>query len=176
MTDQMKRIIVIGGNGSGKTTFSVALAERLQLPLVHLDRLYWKGNWEHCTKEEFDALLASELEQPLWIIDGNFNRTIPVRLAACDTVFYFDFSTVRCLFGVLSRIIRNHGKCRTDMGGNCPDRFDWQFLHAVVHFNRRNRKRYRRMLGECEGKQVVIFRNRRQVNRYLNALHTKKER
>lgn len=167
MTNQMRRVIVIGGNGSGKTTFSVALAERLQLPLVHLDRLYWKGNWDHCTSEEFDTLLAQELEQPEWIIDGNFNRTIPVRLEACDTVFYFDFSTIRCLCGVLSRVIRNHGKCRFDMGGNCPDRFDWHFFGDVLRFNRRNRKRYRRMLSECAGKQVVIFRNRRQVNSYL---------
>ena len=94
----MKRILIIGNAGSGKTTFAKALANKTQLPLVHLDKLYWRGTWEHTTREEFDAILQNELENGEWIIDGNFNRTIPHRLKYCDTVFYFDLPVITCLW------------------------------------------------------------------------------
>ena len=76
----MQRILIIGNAGSGKTTFAKQLSEKLNLPLIHLDRLYWCGNWEHLSRDEFDVILQAELEKPQWIIDGNFNRTIPHRL------------------------------------------------------------------------------------------------
>ena len=53
----MKRIIVIGGNGSGKTTFSLELAKKLKIPLIHLDQYFWKGNWENMSNNEFDSFL-----------------------------------------------------------------------------------------------------------------------
>ena len=102
----MQRILIIGNAGSGKSTFSKALAEKLNIPLVHLDRLYWRGNWEHVTREEFDHLLQSELEKPQWIIDGNFNRTLPCRLQHCDCVFFFDLPTHTCLWGTVKRVLK----------------------------------------------------------------------
>jgi adenylate kinase family enzyme len=169
----MNRILVIGGNGSGKTTFSKQLSAITHLPLVHLDRLLWHGHWQTRTQEEFDTLLQAELEKDCWIIDGNYNRTIPHRLSYCDTVFYFDFSTLRCLWGVTWRVLSNYGKSRDDMGGNCPERFDSSFYKSILGFNRKHRKRYHAILEQvsAQGKTVVIFQNRRQVQRYL--LHLK---
>ena len=103
----MNRILVVGKAGSGKTTFSRALAQKLALPLVHLDRLYWTGDWENRTREEFDRLLQAELEKPQWIIDGNFTRTFPHRLSYCDTVFFFDLPALPCLWGVTLRSLQN---------------------------------------------------------------------
>lgn len=168
----MERIMIIGGNGSGKTTFSSQLAQILQLPLVHLDNLYWTGQWEHVSNEEFDDLLRAELEKPQWILDGNYNRTVPVRLDYCDTVIYFDFSTAACLRGVVRRIVRNYGKSRPDMGGDCPEHFDLSFLKNVCNFNKTVRKRYYEYLNHTDGVQVIILRNRRAVKRYLVRLKT----
>ena len=168
----MNRVIIIGGNGSGKSTFSKKLHSITGLPLVHLDRLLWYGDWQVRERAEFDALLGAELEKDRWIIDGNYNRTIPWRLSYCDTVFYFDFSTLRCLFGVTWRVLTNLGRVRDDMGGNCRERFDLSFYKAILGFNKAYRERYHALLKEAEqnGKTVVIFHNRRQVKRYLKAL------
>ena len=73
----MERIIIIGCGGAGKSTLARKLGEVLDLPVVHLDKLFWKPGWVETSREEFDALLAMELAKDKWIMDGNFNRTMP---------------------------------------------------------------------------------------------------
>ena len=76
----MKRIMIIGCGGSGKSTLARALGENLRMPVIHLDKLWWRPGWEHISREEFDALLEQELVKDSWIMDGDFERTIPRRL------------------------------------------------------------------------------------------------
>ena len=169
----MKRILIIGNAGSGKTTFAKVLAEKTNLPLIHLDKLFWCGEWEHLSREEFDDVLQKELDKPEWIIDGNFSRTLPHRLEYADTVFYFDLPTITCLWGSTVRVIKNYGKTRDDMGGNCPEYFDKQkasLYKAIFSFNRTHRKKYRKLLGEQKNINVVIFKSRKQATCYLNKL------
>ena len=165
----MKKILIIGNVGAGKTTFALKLSEKLNIPLVHLDKLYWCGRWEHISREEFDDLLGAELEKPEWIIDGNFNRTLPRRLECCDTVFFFDFSPFVCLWGVTKRVINNYGKTRSDMGGECPEYFDKMKIELyknVFKYNKNNRNRYYEMLKNSQA-EVVVFRNRKDVKKYF---------
>ena len=168
----MERVLIIGNCGAGKSTFARALAEKTGLPLVHLDKLYWHGDWAHLSREDFDLVLQPELEKPQWIIDGNFSRTLPHRLSYADTVFYLDIPVLTCLWGLTKRVFTNYGKTREDMGGNCPEYFDKQkpaLYKGAITFNRRNRKNYYEMLS-ASGKQVVIFKNRRQIQKYLESL------
>ncbi len=165
----MERILIIGNAGAGKSTFARTLAAKIHLPLVHLDRLYWCGNWEHRTREEFDTVLQEALEKPQWIIDGNFNRTIAHRLRYCDTVFFFDLPPAVCLAGITQRVLKNYGKTRPDMGGNCIERFDGQkrsLYRNVLTFNRQHRKDYYALLADFPG-QVIVFKSRRQVREFL---------
>lgn len=169
----MKRVLIIGNAGSGKTTFSTALAEKTGLPLFHLDQLYWQGHWEHITREEFDIALQEELEKPAWIIDGNFNRTLPHRLSFCDTVFFFDLPRWVCLWGITERVLKNFGKTRKDMGGDCPEYFDSQkraLYRNVRTFNREHRADYYKLLEDAKNTEVIVFRSRRQAKRYLKGL------
>ncbi len=169
----MERILIIGNAGSGKTTFSKALAKKLNLPLVHLDKIFWCGKWHHISKDEFDEKLQIELDKPKWIIDGNFNRTLPHRLEHCDTVFYFDLPVISCLWGSTIRVIKNYGYTRDDMGGYCPEKFDKHKLElylSILKFNKLNRKRYYELLAEQKDKKVIIFRNRKEVKKFLKML------
>ncbi len=163
----MNKVIVIGSNGAGKSYFSKRLAEKTGLPLVHLDVLFWRENWQNVTKDEFDRLLEHELQKEKWIIDGNFQRTMPKRIDKCDTVFYFDFSTLKSVSGVVERWIKNKGKSRSDMGGNNIERVDFGFLKAVLSFRKKNRKRTYELLSAYPDVNVVVFHSREQAEKYL---------
>lgn len=165
----MERIVIIGSGGAGKSTLARALGERLGLPVVHLDKLFWRGNWEHLSRDAFDAELAERCAGEKWIIDGNYNRTLPERLSRCDTVLYLDNPTVVCLIGVLRRYLRYHGRTRPDMGGDCRERLDRDFLSWVVSYRRKNRRRNLQLLACC-GADVRIFSSRRECRRFLASL------
>lgn len=166
----MERILIIGGNGCGKTTFSEKLAPKLGLPLVHLDALYWRGGWQPAPRAEFDALLLRELEQQRFILDGNMSRTLPLRLQYCDTVIWMDFPRLACVCGAAWRSIKNHGKSRPDLGGFCPEKLDLRFLRSVWNFNKNNRPRFSALLADARGVEVIVLKNRRQARAFLRTL------
>ena len=166
----MERILVIGNCGSGKSTLSVTLGKKLGLPLVHLDRLWWYGSWQQRTREEFDLLLDEELQKEKWIIDGNFSRTLPHRLEYCDTVIWLDYNRLVCVAGWLKRLMWYRGKSRPDMGPGCGEKFDPEFLAWIWNFNGKLRKKYQTLLQLQKGKKILIFKNRRQMKRWLELL------
>lgn len=166
----MERIVIIGCGGSGKSTLARQLGEKLDLPVVHLDRLFWRPGWVQVSQEEFDKLHQAELAKDKWIMDGNFNRTIPERIQRCDTVIYLDFSRFACLLGVLKRVITTYGKTRPDMGEGCPERIDWEFLKWVWNFNKNKRERNYKLLNEATHAETVVLKNRRAVKRFINGL------
>ena len=162
----MKRVLIIGCGGAGKSTLARALGEKTGLPVVHLDSIFWLPGWVEMEKDAFDQRLREEMAKEAWIMDGNFNRTMEERIAHCDTIIYLDFSRFACLRGVLKRVITTYGKVRPDMGEGCPERLDWEFLKWVWNFNKNKRERYYRMLNEAEGKETIVLKNRRMVKRF----------
>lgn len=106
----MEKVLIIGSPGVGKSTLAFELSVKTELPLVHLDKLWWQAGWIESDREDFDARLAAEPEKPRWIIDGNYSRTLPMRLAKCDTVIFLDFPRLTCLFGAMRRVLRYRGK------------------------------------------------------------------
>lgn len=166
----MERVLIIGSSGAGKSTMAVALGEKTGLPVVHLDKLFWRENWQSVSKEEFDALLGMELEKPKWIIDGNYDRTLPMRMARCDTDIYLDYTRWQCMLGIAKRILTNYGKVRPDMGSGCPERFDWGFIKWVWNFNRDKRAKLYRQIQQAENINVIILKNRKEGKAFLQNL------
>lgn len=166
----MERVLIIGSNGAGKTTFSYALAEKTGLPLVHLDRLYWRNCWEMTPREEFNALISAEAQKPRWIIEGNNIRSIAERLKYADTVFWFELPPAVCVLSVLKRVAKYWGRVRPDMPDQCVSRLDLKFLREVWNFNRKNHDRIAKILEAQDGVKVMRFTNRKQAKSYLNAL------
>ena len=166
----MKRILIIGCGGAGKSTLARQLGEKTGLPVVHLDKLFWKPGWVESGKEEIDRVILEEIAKPQWIIDGNYNRTLQQRAARCDTIIYLDFSRFACLCGVMKRVLTTYGTVRPDMGEGCPERFDLEFLKWVWNYNRNKRERNYRLLNEATHAETIVLKNRRAVQNFLDTL------
>lgn len=167
----MKRILVIGCPGAGKSTLARRLSEAMGLELICLDALFWLPGWKERERGEFDRLLSEKLRKPRWIIDGNYGRTLPLRMQYCDTVIFLDFPTRVCLFGVLKRIATYRGTVRPDMGEGCSERFDGAFLRYVLGFRRTNRKTVYALLSSADPSvKVIVLKSRRQVKKFLENL------
>ena len=166
----MKRILIIGGNGAGKSTFSRALADKTGLPLYHLDKLYWYGDWQVTPREEFLEQVEAITQSSQWIIEGNNLRSLSCRLARADTVFWLTFSPARCVWNVICRELRYHGKARPDMPASCLSRLDPEFLKTVWHFNRKNNETIRKLLQAHPHLQVIRFTGYRQMKTFLDGL------
>lgn len=158
----MKKIIVIGCPGSGKSTFARALAERTGLPLFHLDMLFWNADKTTVEKSVFLERLLGVVEKDSWIIDGNYSNTLALRLEACDTVFFLDFETAVCLGGVKAR----RGKPRSDMPWIETEE-DAEFTAYIASFCKEKRPLLLRLLAEHPEKRLFVFKSREEADAFL---------
>ncbi len=159
----MKRVIVIGCPGAGKSTFARGLRDKTNLPLYYLDMLWHKSDKTNISREEFDLKLAEILSKNEWIIDGNYSRTLETRLQYCDTVFLLDYPLEVCLVGAESRI----GKKREDMPW-IEEEFDPEFKQWILNFRSNIMPKVYYLLDKYkENKQIYVFSSRNQADDFL---------
>ncbi len=159
----MLRAMVIGCPGAGKSTFARKLRDITGLPLYYLDMLWHKPDKTNISREEFDRKLSVILEKDKWIIDGNYQRTLEMRLCKCDTIFLLDLSTEDCIAGVQSRI----GKKREEMPW-IETEFDEEFRRAIMDFHAMKIPQIYRLLGTYQdGREVTIFKSRKEADVYI---------
>lgn len=166
----MKMVIIIGCGGSGKSTLTRELSKKVNLPVVHLDKIFWKEDWINISVEEFDKLLNEEIIKEKWILDGNYQRTLKERLKYCDTVIYLDYPRRTCLYGVIKRVLSNYGRVRLDMADGCLERFDLDFMKWIWNFNKTHRDNFYNILKEENDKEIHIFKNRKECNEFIKNL------
>lgn len=168
----MHRVVVVGSGGSGKSTLSRRLGQITGLPVVHLDRLYWRPGWIPTPAPEWEAILRDITGAESWVLDGAYSATIESRLARADTVIFLDLPRMVSLFRVLRRAIRYRGRERPDMASGCPEKVDREFLAWIWNYPVRNRGPLLAKLREAERRGVAIHRLRtsREVRHFLRAL------
>lgn len=162
----MKRVIVIGCPGSGKTTFAEKLNKITGLPLYYLDAIWHKLDKTHIPREEFDRRLLEILATDEWIIDGEYGRTVEMRLKECDTVFLFDLPAEVCLQGVTNRL----GKKRYEMPW-IEKELDPEFETYIKDFANDSLPRLYELIEKYgTEKQVIIFKSRKEADDFLNKM------
>lgn len=160
----MKKIIVIGCPGSGKTTFCKKLAQKTNLPLFHLDSIWHKSDKSTLTKEEFDKIHGELLSKESWIIDGNYSRTLAQRVKACDTVILMDYSTEVCIQGITQRV----GAFRSEMPWQEKE-VDKEFYNYVLNFKTQKMPIVYDIVNQnIASKRLIIFTDRAQADEFLN--------
>ncbi|MEX3008048.1 hypothetical protein [Hoeflea sp. TYP-13] len=166
----MKRILIIGNGGAGKTTLSKLLGQKLELPLVHLDELLWQPGWIETERQVFDRHLSMELEKEKWIIDGNYVRTLPQRLARADTVIFLDFNRWVCTARVIKRWLLQDGY----QAEGCPHKVDWPFFKYVfAGFAADIRKRILVQRDKSGPARWITLKNTRDVEKFLAGASTR---
>jgi adenylate kinase family enzyme len=165
----MNRILVIGSGGAGKSTFARALGELLDLPVIHLDRLYWKAGWEKPSKAEWARIVDRETGKARWIMDGNYGGTLPQRLKRCDAVILLDIPRWTCLWRVAKRLVKYRGRHRPEMAPGCHERFDWEFIRWIWNYPEKSRPAKLALLSATSADQrVVILGSTGEVRRFLD--------
>lgn len=160
----MKKVIVIGCSGSGKSVFSRSFAQKTGLPLYHLDNIWWRADGTTVERDEFDRALGEILARDEWILDGNFDRTMERRMQACDTVIFFDIPTEQCLEGIKAR----KGKERPDMPWkNAPEDQDPEFVKFIRDFDHNRRPHIIELLKKYGDKNIVIFNSREEADAFI---------
>lgn len=161
----MKRVMVIGCPGAGKTTLARTLAERTGLPLVHLDQHYWSKGWTPTPRPVWIDKLKSICAAPHWIMDGNYIGSIPQRLEYADTVVVAEKPRVECIFNVLRRTLGSLGITRPDVAEGCPERLNMSFLSFIWGFKARFEVEIAPLLRVAadRGTRVIIVRRRRDL-------------
>lgn len=166
----MKKIIIIGSGGAGKSTFARRLGNLTGIEVLHLDKLYWKPNWQEPPKAEWKKLLETKLEKDEWIMDGNFGGTLEMRLKYCDTAIFIDLPRTVCVYRTLKRWIKYRDTNRPDMTVGCNEKFDLEFLGWVWNFQKKNKPKIEEKLRVFEReKKIIRLRSRKEVeNFFLN--------
>lgn len=173
----MKKILVIGSGGSGKSTFSVRLGRLLNIEVIHLDVIYWKPGWVETPKPEWRERVAELLKRDTWIIDGNYSGTFDIRFAASDTVIFLDGARSVCLWRVLKRLLLYRTRGRPDMAAGCRERFDPKFIMWVWRYRTRTRPRVLQLLKDnAESRQIVHLRTQSEIERFLANVGARSEK
>lgn len=160
----MKRIMVIGCPGSGKSTFCRKLHKITGIPLFHLDMMNWNADRTTVDKEVFCERLSDTIKKREWIIDGNYGSTIELRLKECDTVIFLDYPLEVCLEGIKER----RGKERADMPWvEAEDEEDTEFIEFIKNYNSQSRPQVMELLDKYFYKKIIIFRNRDEADEFL---------
>ena len=159
----MKKILVIGCPGSGKSTFSKALHRMTGIALYHLDNLYWNQDKTTVSREVFLDRLNRILPRQEWIIDGNYASTMELRMQHCDTVIFLDYPAEVCLAGIRAR----HGKPRSDIPwletGEDPE-----FIQYIKTFQAEGRPGILALLETYAHKNIFIFSSRQEETAFLS--------
>ena len=165
----MKRVMIIGPCGAGKSTLSHRLAELLDLPLHHLDKLHWKPGWVEGSKQDLRDALSAIIDQERWLIDGNYGGTMELRLTRADTVVYLDYPVWLCLWRAAKRVWQFNGQTRPDMGEDCPERFDWEFFRYIANWNHHARPRTEALLQGTDA-SILRFESPKALDAWLTEL------
>ena len=161
----MQKVIIIGCPGSGKTTFAEKLSKITGLPLFYLDAIWHKPDKAHIAREDFDARISEILATPRWIIDGNYNRTIEMRLQGCDTVFLFDLPTELCIRGATDRL----GKGRYDLPW-IEKELSETLRKSIEEFPKNSLPKIYGLLEKYSDKKITVFKSREAADAYLESL------
>ena len=143
----------------------------LDLPVVHLDALYWQSGWVAPPREEWQARMLQVVDRERWVLDGNYSETLDLRLAAADLAIFLDVPRRTCLRRVILRTLHSYGRERADTAPGCRHRFRWSFLKWAWTYPRQKRPALARRLEHVEETtRVIRLRTGKEIRAFLKTV------
>ena len=165
----MKRILVIGCPGAGKTYFAKKLSEINGLPVIHMDNLYWNKDKQSISYPELEAKLLPYLKEENWIIDGNYHHTLENRLKYATDVFFLDLSKEECEQGILERV----GKKRDDIPWIETKEDALELIAWNETYEERTKQEEINLLKQYPHLKIKTFKSRKEIANYLFKINKK---
>ena len=162
---EIQKIAIIGGPGTGKSTLAKNLGKEMKLPVYHIDGIHHLKNWEIRPTQERDAIVSEKVKEPKWVIDGTYKATLEERVINADLIIFLDYSTIAKLKGIISRYFKNKGQEKPEIPG-CKEKMDWEFIQLTMKWNKTKRKIVKDILDRYKDKKILIFKNRRSLNKW----------
>ena len=132
----MRRIIVVGCQGSGKASLALKLGQKLALPVVHLDVLYWRPGWKPSDTASFRTRVTEAIAGDEWVVDGSFSGlAFDLTLARADTLVVIDRPRWLCQWRILLRSAFDRDTARSDLPDGCPEQFDWKLMREAWRYD-----------------------------------------
>lgn len=169
----INRISIVGGSGTGKTTLSDSMGKELNIPVYHLDGMNYNKNWQARDTEERDKMILEKVNKKKWIIDGTYGTTLKQRLDNSDFVIYLDYSSWAQIKGIMGRFFKNHGKEKAEIPG-CKEQMTFSFFFWVLRWRKSKRAEIVSLIDEVDQNKVLVFKNRKQLNRWYEKEFGKK--
>lgn len=162
------KIAIVGAPGTGKTTLSNILSKLYNIEATHIDGIHHMENWVQRDKDERDRMILDVVSKDKWIIDGTYKATLKPRFEAADLIIWLDYSSFAQIKGVMTRFLKNKGKEKPEIPG-CKEKMDKEFFTYVLRYNKDKRKNIVNNLEGIDKSKVIVFKNRRQLNKWIKA-------
>lgn len=166
--------MIFGIPGSGKSTFALKLSRLLNAPLFHIDKYFFVSGWEERNYEEFLQIQKGLVNQDSWIIDGNATRSFDIRFSRADTVIYFHFNRILCLWRIFKRLIRKHPHI-SDRAEGCTEKLHFHLIKYLWSFPQRVKQSIEDLRLKYPEAKFYEFQNDRQAYFFLTTLKKSKE-
>lgn len=164
----MKRVLIIGSGGAGKSTLARRLGETTGIEVIHLDKLHWRAGWTEPSKDEWLKIVENAVKKESWIMDGNFGGTMELRLQYCDTVIFLDFPRTLCIYRALKRWTKYRNTNRPDMSEGCHEKIDLEFLGWIWNFQETAKPKIEERLRRFESEKTIIrLHSKREVEDFF---------
>lgn len=166
----MKRVLVIGPGGSGKSTFARRLGQIRGIQVLHLDSFYWRAGWTKPANEDWIKTVDELIGGESWIVDGNYGGTLAQRVERCDTIIFLDMPRMLCLWRVTKRRLTYRNRSRPDMAEGCTEKLDPEFISWIWNYPSRSRPKVVKLLNENQArKKIVWLRSNADVERFFKS-------
>jgi adenylate kinase family enzyme len=170
----VERVVILGPGGAGKSVLAGEISRRTGLPIVYLDRIFWREGWTRAPADEAAHEFRAAIAGDRWILDGNFlwDERIPddERFERADAVVFLDLPRRTSFWRVFRRLVRDRGRRRPDLPEGCDEGFDLDLLRWIWTYPKTDRPRVLELLDRLRDRvDVHHLRSPADVRRFLSA-------